>query len=195
LKSRQKLATAAVVCLGVLFACTREITPSGDEVIGSFEFISEPPSGSCVLSQVPTDAGLAFSATFSLDSRTQTAWMSIGGVEREVVLDGGRMTAKFRAQRVFTDCSCTVELEETLDVIFLSRSQNDALLGRCPEGALDGGIPVADGDAGIRPAGAYEDGYDALRACGELTDELIVPAGCDCGGTCLLKYPVSGLKQ
>jgi hypothetical protein len=183
-----------------LLRCIPEVRPAGDEVLGSFEFASSPLTSQCSMEEFNPDAGLSFEATFSRDSSGSPVWLNLGGVAREAGFDGQRFTSTFQVERNFQSCktvnqeACAVVLEETLDVMFLSRSQNDVLKGICPENPFDGGVPAADPDAGILAPAPGRAGYDVVRSCGTLKDVVIPIEGCVCG-PCQLEYRVVGVKK
>jgi hypothetical protein len=93
-------------------------------------------------------------------------------------------------------CGSTCEgagINETLDTLLLSSSQ-DELIGRKCAGLLsDGGIPESDG--GVQPPGPTPNGYDVQRACGTLTDEFIPGTkNCSCTKGCSAVYTVEGTR-
>jgi hypothetical protein len=179
-------------------SCQTDSRPPGDEVLGTYDFLTEGPTGTCAFPEIPLDAGLAFEVTLSRDSSGSPVWLTLGNVAREVGFDGGRVTSVFQARRLFSGCTCTPNLEETLDVVLLSRTQNEALAGACPVDPFDGGVPAPqpDVDGGIRGPGPGTQGYDAVRACGLLIDELLLPEGCTCdAGPCRLVYRTVGVKR
>ena len=154
----------------------------------------------CQLEEV-TAADFDFTAVLTRDSASSSAWVTLNGYTREGTFDGQVLTSTAEASRVFVACAkCSTRVVETISVAVLSRSQNDALGGQCPEDALDGGV-VANPDAGIIGPGSTSQGYDAVRLCGELTtlvvaDGLSDGGACDpkCGG-CTVHYQLRGERR
>ena len=180
----------------------------GSEVMGTFAFSSAtgvPSEPSCVLL---SDLGgnvapeLHFQAVLSREQETGEAWYTLRGTSHEAGFDGQVVRVVSRAERQFaacipadqperTDCA-KVFVEETLEVALLSRSQNDALAGRCPAEAPWDGIPPPDG-AEIHGPGTTPTGFDAVRACGVLVDRLVPEEGC-CA-PCSVAYRVEGVRR
>lgn len=184
----------------VLFlACSQK--PPGDELIGTFSFTATPVSNNCNLTEVQ-DGGFTFDATFSRNKNPgNQAWVTVYGTSRDATYDGGYVFSEQVAPRTFINCQppdasqpvCTaVAVDEVFEVVLLSASQ-DALLGStCPPSALDGGVPGAD--AGAMPPSSQPSGFDAVRACGELTDTISPDARCSCP-PCSLVYSVEGKRK
>jgi hypothetical protein len=178
-------------------ACLSQTALPGDEVMGHFVFSAEPLTSTCAEHAEFSTAPFEFEGTFTRSADQQQVWFTLGSVPREATFDGQVMRSRFSAARRFAACACVTgtQLDETLEVALVSASQNQALGGRCPEQALDGGIPVPNPDAGILPPGSTELGFDAIRACGFLTDTLVPPEqGCACGA-CTAVYRVNGVRR
>ena len=142
-----------------------------------------------------------FNATLTRQSTSDRAWMTLNGYSRPGTFDGQVLATTASANRVFAACSeCSTRVEETIAVAVLSRSQNEALSGQCPENATTGGVPV-DPDAGIVTPAQTGQSYDAVRLCGELTT-VVVAVGridggaCDVGcGGCTVRYQLRGDRR
>lgn len=157
----------------------------GDEQMGVYQFRAEPDGGDCPFPAEIPDAGFNFEATFSRDRDGGGAWVTIGGVAHDATFDGQKMFATYGAQRNFSECACgtgfTVTMTETIHATLVSKSQSDAV-GGC---VLD---PPFDPDAGITRPGSAASGFDAVRACGSLTEEIAIsPAVTQETMTCLLR--------
>ncbi len=181
---------AVFLCL----ACPGQ-KPPGDELIGTFSFTATPVSSNCQLAEVP-DSGFTFDAIFSRNKNPgNQAWVTVYGASREATYDSGYVFSEQIAPRTFVACQpgCpTVAVDEVFQVVLLSASQ-DALLGStCPPSALDGGVPGPD--AGAMPPSSQPSGFDAVRACGALTDAVSPDAGCFCP-PCSLVYSVEGTRK
>jgi hypothetical protein len=187
---------AVTLCL----ACPGQ-KPPGDELIGTFSFTATPVSNNCALSEVP-DGGFTFDATISRNKNPgNQAWVTVYGFSRDATYDAGYVFSQLTAPRTFVACQSpdasqpgclTVAVDEVFHVVLLSASQ-DALLGStCPPSALDGGVPGPD--AGVTPPGSQPSGFDAVRACGDLTDAILPDAGCFCP-PCNLVYTVEGARK
>jgi hypothetical protein len=193
---------AVVFCL----SCPGQ-KPPGDELMGTFNFTATPVSSNCAevnaggLSEVP-DGGFTFDATFSRNKNPGTqAWVTVYGTSRDATYDGGYVFSELMAPRTFVACAgsvstqpgCpTVAVDEVFQVVLLSASQ-DALLGStCPPSALDGGVPGPD--AGATPPSSQPSGFDAVRACGLLSDSILPDAGCFCR-PCSFVYSVEGKRK
>lgn len=181
-------------------ACLPDPKYPGNEVMGTFEFTATAVSDDCVgLSDIP-DGGFTFSGTFSRQTDNSQAWFTLGGISREASFDGQVLRSVRTAGRRFPECVCgdKVSLVETMVVALSSKSQDALLAGGCPDAPLDGGMPEPNGDLGVFAPGTTPQGFDAIRACGELTDEVVpdpaaVPA-CECLG-CTLRYTVRGDRK
>ena len=182
--------------IGICAACPGSQKFLGDELMGTFSFTAEIASNDCPFAEVP-DSGFAFQGTFSRDRDAGTAYLTVNGVSRGATFDGQYVTSEATAPRQFGACNCSSTiLDETLKVALLSASQVASLPnpGQCPANPLDGGVPIPDG--GILPPGSTGRVFDALRACGELTD-VVVPlpdAGCSCA-TCRFVSRLQGIRQ
>jgi hypothetical protein len=185
----------------------------GDEGLGSFDFnaslMPNPPGiAACPLEDVLEDGGttLAFSAAFSRDPVSGEVFMTLAGNN----LDGGYFDGQVlqtRAHQAPRDlarcfrpeipdggpdggphpgCPSAVQVREQLTIALLSRSQDDLLQGECPPEPLDGGLPP--------PNRRTDAGFDAIRACGELVDELLPACNQDCS-YCMLRYRVEGIRR
>lgn len=160
-----------------------------------------PPAPQCELVEV-TGADFEFNATLTRESTSERAWITLNTYSREGTFDGQVLRTQAEASRVFVACGkCSTRVVETLDVAVLSRSQNEALMGACPENALDGGVPAPNPDAGILPPGKTAQGYDAVRLCGELTTVVVALGQVDggacergCGG-CTVRYQLRGERR
>lgn len=196
-------------------ACPQTVTPPGDEQMGKYVFGATEapvPSGQtrCPFREIP-DAGFSFEAYFSRNKDPgTTAWVTIGAVPHEATFDGQVITAQYGAQRNFADCSACpnadggrgiVTMTENITTTIVSKSQSDAVMG-CSI------TPPFDPDAGITRPGTTESGFDALRACGQLTEHVtldppVLPEqlfGLDGGCTtacndCSLAYDISGDRR
>jgi len=198
----------AVVLLGAL-SCPGNPPPPGDEQMGTFEFHATPNGGSCQFSELPGDGGFNFTALFSRFRDAGLYFVTIGGVPHEATFDGQVVMASYRAQRVFRQCGgcsgfdagipAAVTMTETLRVTLVSRSQSDAVGGGCVVN------PPVDPDAGIiLPDSTPEGTFDAVRACGTLTEGVkimppvttVVPGSCElqCDG-CTLEYSIFGERR
>jgi hypothetical protein len=165
--------------------------------IGLFSFSATPVFNDCALTATPSieDGGFTFQGTFSRDPASTQAFFLFGNVQRNAQFDGQILVSPATAPRHFIECVCDpVLVAETLSVALLSSSQDDALGHRCPPNPLDGGVPSPNPDAGILPPCPTPDGCNAVRACGELNDVvLIADAGCQCAG-CSVRFMVDGQR-
>ncbi|HET9449911.1 MAG TPA: hypothetical protein VFO83_03475 [Aggregicoccus sp.] len=186
------------LALLALSGCIEESTLPGDEVLATFTLnASLVPGNNCPAGEVP-DGGFAFDGTLSRDRDGQRAYFIVSGFARDAGFDGQRLTSVQRAsqpgyvQGCGTGCTA-VEVEQTLRLLLLSRSQNE-LYGKgksCAE-LLDGGLPL---DGGALPPGAGGDGgFDAVRACGDMSNLKLPDAGCSCA-QCTWSYSVEGAPR
>jgi hypothetical protein len=208
---RAALGVFALWALG----CTTQTHYPGSEVMGTFVFQAFAVSNTCVLpngggyvnpTDYPTDAGadggFSFQGTFSRNPGTTQVWFTLGGNNWPATFDGQDATAVLNAQRRLAECSCgSLTLVETIDAALLSSSQSLALGGACPPNPLDGGIPPsadAGTDAGIVLPGTTPSGFDAVLACGTLSDAVDVSTCSDAGPDCFpcsWNYFITGLSQ
>ena len=187
--------------------CPGASPPPGDEQMGRYTFRAERDAGAgdCPFSEIP-DGGFDFEASFSRFRDAGLYFVTIGGVAHDAQWDGQRITATYRAQRNFSQCSCAVAdggprtivtMEEHLSAVIVSQSQSEAA-GGCVES------PPFDPDAGItRPDTTTGGGFDAVRACGILTETVTVapPVTAEtmnclmaCNG-CTFGYVISGDRR
>jgi len=210
----RKAVTALVATLGILEAavllwgCPSTSPPiPGSERMGTFDFTAQvvrlsdggvdPAWEDCSLKKVPIVEApgddFAFQAILSREPSTNEVWLTIGGVSRKATFDGQLVESTFSADRQFQAFDGGGKLSERFKVALLSRSQSLWLGGLCPADALDGGLPGPD--AGVTLPGSTQNGFDALRACGVLTDDVEPPPTCvGCQG-CTLRYPVTGVRK
>jgi len=183
---------AAVALLLPALACVDTTQPG--ELIGTFSLIALPEGPGftdCQLSGL-ADAGFTFSATLRWEPTDGGAWMVVGPATRNATWDGVTFTSFASGTQQFADCQCAqVQVDETITLALLSRSQADAVGPGCPPSALDGGVPPPDADAGITAPGPTADRFDAVRACGELVDVLKPAATCACAA-CTVRYRLQG---
>jgi hypothetical protein len=183
--------------VGLWFACQSASKIPGEE-IGTFSFTATPVSIGCLFQAVP-DSGFTFEATLSHEVDSSKAYLRVGNVERAAGFDGQIFVSEHTAPRTFQECNCrggsTTVIDETLRVAVLSRSQDEALKAACPDNVLDGGIPAPSPDSGILPPGPRGGSFDAVAACGDLLDVVVVPdGGCDCSG-CSMLFSVRGQRK
>jgi hypothetical protein len=181
-----------------LCGCPVEEGPPGDENMGLYQFRAEPVSFACGLPDVPNN-GFDFSGTFSRFRDGGPVFMTLNGIPRDAGFDGQIINSSHSAARTFNlpdggPCApCEMRVVETLRVSLLSKSQSAAVGDRCPSNPLDGGVPDADG--GVTLPGSTETGFDSVRACGELYEEIVGSGVCDPLCACLLKYRVVGERK
>jgi hypothetical protein len=188
---RRLLFGAAVLALA---ACSSGPALPGSATVGTYTFTATRLSGDCAFTEQP-DGGFTFDGTITYDPGTDHGYFTVNEKSRDAGFDGQHLDAPASAQRIFSACDCgsDVTVKEDVRLVLLSQSQRDALNGKCPADALDGGVP-APNDAGILSPGPRGDRYDATLACGEQTDEIIPGSGCSCSG-CTLRYSLSGVLQ
>jgi hypothetical protein len=187
-----------LAAVAVLQGCTAETPMPGDEEMGTYAFTATPLELNCEVGDIP-EGGFSFTGTWSRDTSTGEAWYRLNNVVSQASFDGQVATVSYTAPRTFGGpCEgCSTELRETVTVAILSKSQNDAAGDLCPTDVLDGGLPQGEG---ITPPGALARGYDALRACGELVNEIVATplegASCDPAcGACRLRYHLAGARR
>lgn len=193
-----------------LFGCPGTSPPPGDEQMGRYSFHAErdagqPDAGQCQFVEIP-GGGFDFEASFSRFRDAGLYYVTIGGVAHDATWDGQRLRATYTAQRNFSQCSCgradagsrtVVTMEETIDVVIVSQSQSEAA-GGCVE------TPPVDPDAGIvRPDTTPGGGFDAVRACGTLSEHVsvmppVTTEATDClllCNSCSLGYFITGDRR
>jgi hypothetical protein len=191
--------TMGTACLGKKYP--------GSEIIGTFEFTAFVPSsdarppGTCDFSEMPSE-DFVFTGTFSRNPDGKT-FFTLGDKDRAATFDGQIISSSQSAPRLFDECNCPddTEVDETLTVALLSRSQTDRLSDptRCPADPLGAGVPPVGGD--VTGPGSTGSGFDAVLACGTLTDNVVVKDSCptradgsrceDCGAS----YAVQGARR
>lgn len=192
---------AAVLCLGFCCGCLTQDRPPGDEIMGTYGFHAEwIPAPFCGLPDIST-ASIDFAGTFSRFRDGGAVFLTLNGVPRDAGFDGQIATSTHAAARTFLlpdsgSCApCDMKLVETLAVALLSRSQSQALGDRCPSNPLDGGVPGPD--AGVTFPGTTPTGFDSVRACGELHEQIVATGACDplCSAGCQLDYVLTGDRR
>lgn len=189
---------------GGLPICKLEDATGFDGALREFEFTGtfSRCSGKVETPLCPSGStGRVFFTTLGVDrdagSDGQYAWLEPMTVERTfsacVASDGGSHVA---------DGGPCVTLTETMAVALFSVSQTLATSApfRCPLNALDGGVPPPDGGV-VAPS--FETGdFDAVNACGDLTELVRVNPECRCarngpspGGQCALFYRLWGVRE
>lgn len=191
------LAGALAVLAATWLACAPEPVFPGDEVMGTFSFAAsrvKGGDGDCAFSEAQDS--FDFQGTFSRFPDAGQIFFTVNGVSRDGGFDGQVAEATLAAARQFSACSCsTTQVEETIRVALLSRSQDEHLDGRCPPAPLDGGVPASGSDdGGVRGPGSTASGFDALRACGELIDRVLPGEECACE-ECRMTYRLEGIRR
>ncbi|MDC0710514.1 hypothetical protein POL68_18705 [Stigmatella sp. ncwal1] len=186
--------------LAVVAACITDPVFPGDQVLGTFRFEAtvDRQRTTCDLRGPDfaslSDAGtFLFDGTFSRNADQPQGWLTVQGFARDAGYEGARVVSVHRAATRPPSCgpSCEgTEVEESLNVLLLSNSQ-DTLIGRRCSGLVDGGVP----DGGAQPPGPTPTGYDVERACGTLTDDFIPgKTNCTCTSPCRAVYTVEGTR-
>lgn len=202
----------AVLVLHCFWWCACAVPPlPGDQPMGQYSLsatqgvrgyygVPDVEGGArCELEEI-TGADFDFEATLTRDSASEQAWVILNGYAREATFDGLILNSQAEASRIFSRCTtCPTHVVETMTVAVLSRSQAGA--GECPEGALDGGVPMPDADAGIRGPQQTSSGFDAVRLCGELSTQVVADVLADggacepqCAG-CTVRYQLRGERR
>lgn len=188
--------------------CAPEVSYPGTEVMGTYAFSAQAPvadvEGCALLNPDAggTDEGFDFEAVLSRDEAAGEAWYTLRETSHPASFDGQVFRVTSIAPRRFPSCvpvdapertECAdVQVEETLEVALLSRSQNDALGGNCPDGAPEVGIPLPDGGAVTGPD-TTPTGFDAVRVCGRMVDRMIPAEGC-CA-PCSVTHRIQGVRR
>ena len=172
--------------------------PPGDENMGLYQFRAEPLSISCGLPDIPNN-GFDFSGTFSRFRDGGAVFLTLNGLSRDAGFDGQIVTSSHSAPRTFElpdggHCApCEMRVVETMSIALLSKSQSAAVGDRCPDNPLDGGVPGED--AAVTRPGSTVTGFDAVRACGDLFEEIVGTGTCDPLCACLLQYRLVGERK
>jgi hypothetical protein len=197
----RRLALLSIPAFVVGIACFSDPVFPGDQVLGTFRFDArvDRQRTTCDLKSADFsalgDAGVfRFDGTFSRNAEASTGYLTVQGFSRDAGYEGQRVTSVHRAAARLASCGsgCNgTTIEESLDVILLSNSQ-DELIGRRCSGLADGGVPE---DGGAQPPGPTPNGYDVQRACGTLTDNYLPGTGnCTCTQPCRAVYTVEGTR-
>lgn len=199
--SLRRIALLSLPALAVVAACFTDPVYPGDQLLGTFRFEAtvDRQRTTCDLrgpdfTQLNDAGTFAFEGTFSRDTDAAEGFFTVQGFSRDAGYTGQRVTSFHRANARLPSCGTNCEgtqVEETLDVILLSNSQ-DNLIGRRCSGLVDGGVPE---DGGAQPPGPTPTGYDVQRACGTLTDDFIPGTqNCTCTTKCRTVYTVEGTR-
>ena len=166
--------------------------------MGLYQFRAEPLARDCSLADIPS-YGFDFPGTFSRFRDGGGVFLSLNGIARDAGFDGQIARSTHSAPRTFTlpdggQCSPRdTQMVETLTVALLSSSQSQAVGDRCPGNPLDGGIPGED--AGVQRPGSTPTGFDSVRACGELLEQIVATGDADPLCTCQLRYRLTGDRK
>ncbi len=181
-----------------LCGCPADDGPPGDENMGLYQFRAEPLSLACGLPDIP-NAGFDFAGTLSRFRDGGPVFLTLNGISRDAGFDGQILTSSHAAPRTFKlpdggSCApCQMRVIETLSIALLSKSQSSAVGDRCPPNPLDGGVPSPD--SGVTLPGSTQTGFDAVRACGDLYEEITGDGTCDPACACVLKYQLVGERK
>ena len=201
-----RLRRLAILSLPILVmvaaACFSNPKFPGEQVLGTFRFDAaiDWSHTTCSASdggiiQIGDAGTLRFEGTFSRTLDGGSGWLTVQGFSRNAEYDGQRVVSLQHVAATLGGCGSTCEgaaIEETLDTLLLSSSQ-DELIGRKCSGLVDGGVPQSDG--GVEPPGPTPNGYDVQRACGTLMDDFIPGTkNCTCTQGCRAVYTVEGTR-
>jgi hypothetical protein len=198
---RRRLALLILPALAVVVACFSDPVYPGDQLLGTFQFEAtvDRQRTTCDLSgpdfaRLGDGGTFRFEGTFSRNANESTGWLTVQGFSRDAGYEGQRVVSLHRTAAQLASCGTNCEgtqIEETLNVILLSNSQ-DHLIGRRCSGLVDGGVPE---DGGAQPPGPTPNGYDVQRACGTLMDDFIPGTrNCTCTKPCRAVYTVEGTR-
>ena len=201
-------------------SCVENLVGPGQEQMGTFAFEARLPTlanggADPAFYTCPFEPLLSFKfqGAFSRNPDGGVYLTLSGPTTRDATFDGQLLRSTQTAKQCFEDCpqACPEEpvdggtemfIRETLAVALLSESQNKAGGNRCPPHPLDGGVPAGEG---ISLPGTVEGTtfFDALRACGELREEVLTNGSLQCespdGGTfsfqpCTMWYSLEGVR-
>lgn len=192
---------AGLVALALLLAaCPLGRERPGDVDMGTWGLHAAPETRLCDLPEV-SGGPFDFQVTLRGAGQSEAAWMVFEYYARAGGWDGARFTSTASAPRAYASCDCPTTVEETIELALLSSSQAAAVGGACPPGALDGGVPAPDADAGLAPPRAVEGGFDARLACGRMVtvvhastdgDGGACPSSCE---GCMVRYVLTGERR
>jgi hypothetical protein len=220
-----KRALAGLVCAVASSACTTPPPYPGSELMGTFTFVAQPMENACLdlysdPGNFPADGGpgvaYGFTATLSRTPADGGVWLTFPGQGPlqpqswpaqfdgqyfDVTMAAGRqLTCDGGVGQVAAVCDSNVlQITETLQLALFSTSQAGVVGNHCPPNPLDGGVPLASdagADGGVLPPGDRPTGFDAVLACGQMSDAVQpnTDAGCQCPA-CLLFEAVSGVRS
>jgi hypothetical protein len=186
----------------VAVACFSDPVYPGEQVLGTFRFDATIDRSRTTCTGQPGepvslgDGGpLRFEGTFSRELDGGKGFFTVQGFSRAAEYEGQKAVSKHSVAAVFQSCGANCQgskVEETLDTVLLSSSQDELVGRKCAGLQADGGVPE---DGGAMPPGPTPSGYDAQRACGTLTDDFIPgTTGCTCTKPCKAVYTVEGIK-
>jgi hypothetical protein len=183
-------------------ACFSDPVYPGEQVLGTFRFDATlDRSRTTCTGQTGEpvqlgDAGpLRFEGTYSRGLDGGRGFFTVQGYSRSATYEGQKAVSAHRAAAVLQGCGTNCQgsqVEETLDTVLLSSSQDELIGRKCAGLQADGGVPE---DGGAQPPGPTPNGYDVQRACGTLTDDFIPgTSNCTCTRPCKAVYTVEGIK-
>jgi hypothetical protein len=185
----------------VAVACFSDPVYPGDQVLGTFRFDATLDRSRTTCTGQPGeplqlgDGGtLRFEGTYSREADGGMGFFTVQGFSRSAQYEGHQVVSTHKVATTFQGCGTDCEgsqIEETLDTLLLSTSEDELIGGRC-SGLVDGGVPQG---GGAQPPGPTPNGYDVKRACGTLTDDFIPGTrNCTCTKPCKAVYTVEGIK-
>ena len=184
----------------LLCGCPPSDRLPGDENLGTYALTAEGLSAGCGLKDIAA-TGFDFTATVTRFRDGGRAFVTLNGITGDAGFDGQIVSTTRTAARTFTlpdggNCApgCDMRLVESMSFALLSKSQSAALFERCPANPLDGGIPSED--AGVTLPGSTSTGFDSVRVCGELHEDIVGVGSCDplCN-SCQLQYRLTGERR
>lgn len=191
-----------------LLACSgSQVAPQGQEVMGLFAFDGQMLESKCDFYDSAAQT-LQFQAVFSKEVDSEKAYLTYGQLNTEGKFDGQFFESTRKAPRRFelvcgsgAKCGST-ELAENLRVALISKSQDDAIrkltsTSGCPS-KLESVLLQIEKAPGVTPPQKTERGFDAVRACGTLANEVVPDekdSACVNCPSCSMVYRVSGVRR
>jgi len=189
---------ATFLLLGL--SCTASLP--GEVDAGLFDFFaSTAQEENCKPHRADGD-NFTFEGRFRLENNLVDGHFVYRNTHRSAQFNGQNMRSVHEAEHgPVQGCKgCQWRVLETLEVVLLSETQNEAFNGQCPCNALEEEIPV-DEARNIFPPRPVPGGFDAVRACGVLQVRVEPLTEQDCPQKCReenekkMDYYLEGIRR
>jgi len=202
MRSSRVLTTAIVVLVSLFGVACPTVQGIPGEFLANFSFVVSPADGGfepCTnagyINLLP-DSSYNLTVTFSGELDGSVEFMTFKGSSRDASFDGQYVTSANNVPRVFTRIVLTPlpdggsEASEVSGVLGLTEQFTVALLSSSQTADAGGVCDPANIPSGS-PPGMTSTGFDAVLACGQLTDTIEGDGGWP---SCAMMFDVAGSR-